>query len=463
MKKLSLKSSLVLSGLLLVGLVAAYFWKEKKDQEAIASSLKIVMEEEVSSHEGQGLKIEQELLEEKGSKVLFQSLPNAGGENYSYLRQQQEDYLTSFEDSRKPDLLVFSYEAKATDLEGIRQVSLVSKPFVLKNLSYEPPQTEKAELSTLYLDNQANVFSLESLIRDQEAFKSVLSNKLILAGISADEVPSVLDPFFDRLGEKNWHIGRAGIQVDLAGFGFLDIPYSDLYEMMPAELLTGEARQAYETYLAEKEAARLAEEERLAQEAAARARGTNPVAVGKVIALTFDDGPHEQVTPQILDQLKEAEVKATFFLLGQNIPGQEEVVKRMAAEGHQLANHTWSHPNLTKINAYQVQAQVTQTQQLIFDVTGIRPTVLRPPYGSSNATVEAAAGLPIVNWTIDTLDWQNRNPQIILEKVKAQAQSGGVILMHDIHQTTADALPDVIAFLKEEGYQFVTVNEMYGY
>lgn len=180
----------------------------------------------------------------------------------------------------------------------------------------------------------------------------------------------------------------------------------------------------------------------------------------KRIALTFDDGPHRNVTNQILTTLQKYEVKATFFVLGQNVAKYPDVVKKADAYGHEIANHTWSHKNLTKLNSQQMQAEIDRANEAICDATGKMPTMYRPPYGAIDEKVRETIDLTPVLWNIDTLDWQHKTPKKTLANLKAQAKDNGIILMHDIHQQSADALEEVILYLKEEGYEFVTTSQL---
>ncbi|WP_336046519.1 polysaccharide deacetylase family protein [Solibacillus ferritrahens] len=181
---------------------------------------------------------------------------------------------------------------------------------------------------------------------------------------------------------------------------------------------------------------------------------------GKRIALTFDDGPHQSVTNQILLTLQKHEVKATFFVLGQNVVKHPEIVKKADASGHEIANHSWGHKNLTKLNVSQMQEEINRANEAICDAIGKYPTMYRPPFGAINETVREVIELTPVLWNIDTLDWHHKTPAKTLANLKAQAKNDGIILMHDIHQQSAEALEDVILYLKEEGYEFVTTSQL---
>ncbi|WP_186670144.1 polysaccharide deacetylase family protein [Sporosarcina sp. BP05] len=180
----------------------------------------------------------------------------------------------------------------------------------------------------------------------------------------------------------------------------------------------------------------------------------------KQIALTFDDGPDPKVTIQILETLNKYDAKATFFMLGSRVEYYPEIAKKVQEAGHELGNHTWNHPDLTKAGIAKVRNEINETSSIIENVTGQKVTAFRPPYGAVNKTVRSQTNLPVVLWDVDTLDWKYRDPNQLLAHVKGATKDGSIILMHDIHQSTADGLDAVLAYLQSEGYTFVTVSEL---
>lgn len=180
------------------------------------------------------------------------------------------------------------------------------------------------------------------------------------------------------------------------------------------------------------------------------------------IALTFDDGPSEQTTPQVLDILKQHGIKATFYIVGSKVQGNEAILKRIVDEGHELGNHSWNHPDLTTLSMEEAKAQIENTQRAIEQVTGgIKAKSLRPPYGAINATLDKQFDLPLAMWNVDSLDWQSHSAEKIINVVSHTVSAGGIILTHDIHQDTVDALHRLIVSLKEKGYEFATFSEMF--
>ena len=151
-----------------------------------------------------------------------------------------------------------------------------------------------------------------------------------------------------------------------------------------------------------------------------------------LVALTFDDGPRSSTTGPLLDGLELREVPATFFLVGNRIPGNEDLVRRMAAEGHQIGIHTYDHKCLTALNAADFSAQVDRSRQLLGEILGRENFLLRPPYGMVDAGVERRAGSAIILWSIDPEDWDDKNAERITRHIVSRAQDGDIILLHDI-------------------------------
>ncbi len=177
------------------------------------------------------------------------------------------------------------------------------------------------------------------------------------------------------------------------------------------------------------------------------------------VALTFDDGP-SFYTEGLLDTLDEHGVKATFFVLGTQVRIQSETILRIFQAGHQIGNHTWDHPNLTQMGDDQIREQLKLTDDLITQIIGVPTPFLRPPYGAYNDRVLAASALPIIFWSVDPLDWKDRDAEVVASRI-IDAPIGAIILAHDIHKSTVAAVPAIIAALKARGIHFVTVSELY--
>jgi peptidoglycan-N-acetylglucosamine deacetylase len=185
---------------------------------------------------------------------------------------------------------------------------------------------------------------------------------------------------------------------------------------------------------------------------------------GRTIAITFDDGPSAKLTPMLLDMLKQRKIKATFFVVGQNAAEYPDILKRIAAEGHEIGNHSWSHPQLTRLSRSGVDAQMEKTNAAIRAAVGRDPVVMRPPYGATNATLnkhyEQDYGMKVILWSVDPLDWKYRNAARVEQGILSQTGPGGIILAHDIHPSTVAAMPATLDALLSKGYKFATVSEL---
>ncbi|MER8234295.1 polysaccharide deacetylase family protein [Streptomyces sp. NPDC101490] len=183
----------------------------------------------------------------------------------------------------------------------------------------------------------------------------------------------------------------------------------------------------------------------------------------KCIALTFDAGPGKD-TPRLLDVLKEEKVPATFFLLGsKHVDRYPKVVKRIADEGHEVANHTWTHRILTDLDASEIREELSRTQDAVEKITGRKPTLMRPPQGRTDDTVSEVSkelGLAQILWSITAKDYSTNDSALIRQRVLEQAHGDGIILLHDIYDGTVPAVPSIIDELKRRGFTFVTVSEL---
>lgn len=182
----------------------------------------------------------------------------------------------------------------------------------------------------------------------------------------------------------------------------------------------------------------------------------------KCLALTFDDGPDPAITPQVLDILKRHNARATFFVMGRHVPGNEALLRRIHAEGHEIGNHSWNHPYFTRISLEQVRSEIASTQVAITKTGVPAPRLFRPPYGDINAAVASQIPLTVVRWNIDPEDWHPKKKDHMLEHLAAYARPGGVVVMHDTEITTAQRLDALLAQLEGQQYAFVTASEALG-
>ncbi|PQZ98815.1 polysaccharide deacetylase [Arthrobacter sp. MYb224] len=183
-------------------------------------------------------------------------------------------------------------------------------------------------------------------------------------------------------------------------------------------------------------------------------------AATKCAALTFDDGPGE-FTDRLLDELGAQHTPATFFVLGKNVKKHPKTLERMAQEGHQIGSHTFDHKDLTTLTADGIEQEVQWTAEAIEEASGVRPDILRPPYGSHGAVYDRLVPYPLVLWDVDTMDWQHHDPEKTVEIAMEEVNPGSIILMHDIHESSVQAVPQLVEELRQAGYTLVTVEQLF--
>ena len=189
----------------------------------------------------------------------------------------------------------------------------------------------------------------------------------------------------------------------------------------------------------------------------------NSVQTGdRIVALRFSDGPHEKNTPRLLDILKAEGVTATFFCVGTNVERYPEIIRRMAAEGHEIGNHTWTHPACAKLTDEKLREEVRRAQEAIREITGKAPGVFKPPYGSITRPqaelLRKEFGLITTLWSLDPMDWKTKNAAKTEAAVIEGVRPGAFVLIHDIHSTSVDAVPGILRRLKSDGWKFMTVS-----
>ncbi|MBK3495505.1 polysaccharide deacetylase family protein [Viridibacillus sp. YIM B01967] len=287
----------------------------------------------------------------------------------------------------------------------------------------------------LYLNdvikNENNLVKLASLVQQQ-----IINNDKLKTYANTEKLKNATKPTFANykhfsLTESNLYIYFDGEQLsnDIKSISEIRVPLTSLNSIL-----------AKPFQLEEKTANKLVKK--------------------KQIALTFDDGPNAKVTPKVLKTLKKYDAKATFFMLGSQAMYNQKLAKKVADAGHEIGNHSFSHANLKNLSNAKIKSELTRTNQEIKNVTGKNPTLFRPPYGSVDKRVRAQTNLPCILWDVDTLDWKYRNAKSLLTMIKMYAGNGDIILMHDIHPTTAQGLDAVLAYLQKQGFEFVTVSEL---
>ena len=184
----------------------------------------------------------------------------------------------------------------------------------------------------------------------------------------------------------------------------------------------------------------------------------------KVVAMTFDDGPHPTHTPRLLKILRDRNIKATFYLVGKNAKAYPALVRQIVSEGHEIGNHTWTHGSLASMSDDQIRRELKQSADAVYEASGYRPQTIRPPYGAINTRIKqlmfAEFGYPTIMWSVDPQDWRRPGVSVVARRLGNDAHPGAILLAHDIHAPTIDAMPGTFDQLLAKGYRFVTVSQL---
>ena len=191
---------------------------------------------------------------------------------------------------------------------------------------------------------------------------------------------------------------------------------------------------------------------------------TRVMVSGNYIAITFDDGPHPQNTPRLLDILRARNVKATFYVIGRSVDLYPQIVRRTVAEGHEIGNHTHTHRLLSKLSDSEVRMELSRCRDSVARAAGVQMRTMRPPYGGllqrQREMVHSEFGYPTILWSVDPLDWKRPGPSVVTSRILSGTTAGGIVLAHDLHAPTVDATPATIDGLLRRGFKFVTVSQL---
>jgi peptidoglycan-N-acetylglucosamine deacetylase len=191
---------------------------------------------------------------------------------------------------------------------------------------------------------------------------------------------------------------------------------------------------------------------------------TRVLVSGKYIAMTFDDGPHPKNTPRLLDILRARNIKATFYVIGRSVDLYPQIVRRTVAEGHEIGNHTHTHRLLSKLSDSEVRGELSRCRDAVERAAGVRMRHMRPPYGGllqrQRQLVHSEFGYPTILWSVDPLDWKRPGPSVVTSRILSNTNAGSIVLAHDLHAPTVDAMPATFDGLLRRGFKFVTVSQL---
>lgn len=379
---------------------------------------------EMKTYKESGGKLEGEL------NISFQTIPHHSG-NYSFV------------------LLTNKYTSGANGTTEIRTFHL------------HPETGNRIEIQNLFNNDTTNLELVSQIVLEKLHANKEIKEFLIPEGVTSYTKPTWEN--FNDFALSNqaliFYFDKYTVATGAAGTPIITIPLEKLdgiiSDAFKGEKTKVDAQRNENSSNSKNEGQQEETKENLAIQ-----ETTPPNSSIKKVALTFDDGPHPKVTRQILDILKKYDAKATFFMLGSRVEYYPDIANEVKEAGHELGNHSWTHLDLSKASDERIQNEINNTSTIIEQATGKKVTVFRPPYGAFNDNVRAQTKLPIILWDVDTLDWKYRDANKLLPIIKSDVKDGSNILMHDIHQSTADGLDSVLAFLKSEGYTFVTVSEL---
>ena len=369
----------------------------------------------------------------------------------AYYPMAGENVITSVRDAILKDVtdkvegkehLIFYYSEKGeTSFKGVENRSVKKQVYDLTNSNLV--ELENTTLDKFYLKEDGSIFTLDQVFSDASKGKETLLEEINSNLTDSKREQASIDQLladFSATDLSSWKFDYKDSQLivfplkQTQGLEEIALPISDFFDVIQSSYLTEKDEELYKKAQAEKNK--------------------------KVVALTFDDGPDGNTTPQALDILAKYKIKATFFVQGKNIAGNESILKRMQSEGHEVGNHSWNHPILTKLSLEDAKKQLTDTEDAITKVLGKSSKLMRPPYGAISDDIRNSLDLRFIMWDVDSLDWKSKNEAAILTEIQHQTSDGAIILMHDIHQPSVNSLPKVIEYLQEQGYSFVTVSEL---
>lgn len=376
----------------------------------------------------------------KGQVEVIAYYPLQGEQVISSIKEiMTQDIKDNLED--KENLVFYYTEKQDSTLKGIVNRSVMKQVYDLTSSKVE--ETEKTSLAKVHLTEDGKPFTLDQLFSDASKAKEQLIKELTSflqdKKLEQEEIDQIVKGFSDQ-DLSAWNFDYKDSQIILypsqkvENLDEIALPVSSFFEVIQSSYLLDKDAELYKAYYEKKNR--------------------------KVVALTFDDGPNPATTNQALGTLSKYGIKATFFVLGKNVSGNEEILKRMKADGHVIGNHSWSHPVLSKLSLDEAKKQITDTEDALTKVLGSSSKLMRPPYGAITDDIRNSLDLSFIMWDVDSLDWKSKNEAAILTEIQREVKNGSIILMHDIHAETVNALPKVIDYLKGQGYDFVTIPDL---
>lgn len=350
-----------------------------------------------------------------------------------YINQQKNNFLTIVKDknsSTKPTLTI-DFEI-VTGLSDIKNIIITTTSFIDKEFTTKKIMTVDETLQ--------QPLSLKEIVMLDYLTKPVLV-KLITDHVSIEQLP--METLKNEINDRSIFDLSYVTEDELVICINVNGEYDTIN--LPLSSLVFSLKEPYQTIVQEK----IKIEEEVTEDVAK-----------KKVAITFDDGPNPKNTKKVLETLNKYDAKATFFMIGKEVERHPDIAKEVAAAGHEIGNHSWFHENLTKLTISDALDNLHRTNEKIFEATGVYPTIYRPPYGAINESLNLAIPMEKVMWTIDTQDWKYKNLNHLMNEIQTNLQDGSIILLHDIHESTANALDTIVNYIVTQGYECVTISEL---
>lgn len=438
---------LVIVNLLLLSILFIGYRKIQtiRENKAYQDQFSKVVQLEGDTEKGKKAQVQEGII---GTSYVTAYFPTKDGQPITVIKDKiSEDLkrLGSDEKTKKPEHLTFYHsEEIEAPFVGYHPIQIKRAEYQYKKGQFIKDETVKLPL--FYLDDEDNPLTLSEVFADPDGAKQIfldeLKNNLTFRQLDETSIDQMVAHFSEMdLSQWTFQYEKGNFIISfpskVKGDDTFKVPLSKFYDVINTDRLLPADLESYQSYIEERRQ--------------------------KMIALTFDDGPDPKTTPQALSILKKYNAKATFFMVGKNVDAYPNIAKQVRKEGHQIGNHTWDHPQLPKLSLSDAKKEILDTQEAIQKATGVQTKITRPPYGAINNAIQYGIDQSFIMWDVDSLDWKNHNTASILNEVKKEVKPGSIILMHDVHQTTIDALPTVLDYLKEQGYTFVTVDELLNY
>src|SRR5690625_4538837 len=333
---------------------------------------------------------------------------------------------------------------------------------------YAKQAKSEAFLPFMVSTKEESVVALTDLFAVDDNFIEKLQ-ELTFERLEQEIDSDIIIETFAQIDDMRWLVDEEVLTLYLpeeaedssVAYTSVDLPLAKLRPFAKAEFI--QQNDLLASIVAEEQAQKEKERKRKEEEQKQQEKDQTEGQIGKYIAFTFDDGPHPEVTPDVLNVLKDFNAKATFFMIGHEINKYPEIVRQVAEEGHELANHSHNHPNLTEMSPQAIQEQIIGPKEMISQITGIEPTLFRPPYGAVDEKVMSVIGNlgnSAILWSVDSRDWEVKHVNTIYQNVMRDAKGGSIVLMHDLYPTTTETLKRLLTSLSDQGYEFITVSDL---